>query len=214
MSEISTPVTHEHFRYLAALTTPEDNTLRSLKKDALNSGIPPIWISPEQGSFLQILLAALQAKEVVEIGTLAGYSAIWMARALPKNGHVRTIEISSIHADFARRWIARSDVAGQIDVIQGNGAEILPRFQDNSADAAFIDADKEGYPFYLSECMRIVRHGGLILADNAFGYGQIFESKDSEVIAMRDFNEIMAKEAALRSIIIPIGDGLWVGVKT
>ena len=214
MSEISTPVTPEHFRYLAALTTPEDNILRNLKIDALKSGIPPIWVSPEQGSFLQILLTAVRAKEVVEIGTLAGYSAIWMARALPENGLVRTIEISSMHADFARRWIARSDVAQRIEVVQGNGAEILPQFQDNSADAAFIDADKEGYPIYLKECMRIVRHGGLILADNAFGYGQILEGKDSEVIAMRAFNEIMAKEAALRSIIIPIGDGLWVGVKT
>jgi caffeoyl-CoA O-methyltransferase len=214
MSEISTQVMPEHFNYIAALTTPEDDILRNLKINALNSGIPPIWISPEQGSFLQILLTAARSKEVVEIGTLAGYSAIWMARALPENGHVRTIEISSMHADFARRWIARSDVAERIKVFHGNGAEILTQFQDNSADAAFIDADKEGYPVYLRECMRIVRPGGLILADNAFGYGQILEGKDSDVIAMRAFNKIMAKEAALRSIIIPIGDGLWVGVKT
>jgi caffeoyl-CoA O-methyltransferase len=214
MSEISTPVTPEHFSYLAALTTPEDDILRSLIVDARDAGIPPIWVSPEQGSFLQILLAAIRAKEVVEIGTLAGYSAIWMARALPENGHVRTIEISSKHANFARHWIARTDVAKRIKVFHGSGVEILPQFQDNSADAAFIDADKEGYPLYLKECLRIVRHGGLILADNAFGFGQIFEGIDSGAIAMRAFNEIMAKEAALRSIIIPIGDGLWVGVKT
>jgi caffeoyl-CoA O-methyltransferase len=214
MSETSTPVTSEHFSYIAALTTPEDDILRNLKLEAREEGIPPIWISPEQGSFLQILLAAIQAKEVVEIGTLAGYSAIWMARALRADGHVRTIEKSFMHANFARRWIDRSDVAGRIEVFHGSGAEVLPQFQDNSADAAFIDADKEGYQLYLKECLRIVRHGGIIFADNAFGYGQIFEGQDLEVIAMRAFNEIMAKETGLLSIIVPIGDGLWVGVKT
>jgi caffeoyl-CoA O-methyltransferase len=213
MSEISTPVTAEYFRYLAARTIQEDDFLRDLKTKALNQGIPPIWISPEQGGFLQILLQSVKAKEVVEIGTLAGYSAIWMARALPADGHVRTIEHSSMHADFARRRVAQSDVAERIEVYYGRGAEVLPQFHADSADAAFIDADKESYPLYLRECLRIVRHGGIILADNAFGFGRLFEEDDPEVDAMRAFNEIMAKEAALRSIIVPIGDGLWFGVK-
>lgn len=214
MSDCSTPVTAEHFRYIAALTTPEDDFLRKLKNNALKAGIPPIWISHEQGSFLRILLMAVRAKEVIEIGTLAGYSAIWMARALPPEGHVQTIEMSSKHAVFAKRWIARSDVAGKIEVFHGTGAEVLPQFRAGSADAAFIDADKESYPLYLRECLRIVRRGGIILADNAFGFGQLFDGNDEEeVVAIRAFNEIMGKEDSLQSIIVPLGDGLWLGIK-
>jgi caffeoyl-CoA O-methyltransferase len=213
MSEISTPVTTNHFGYLAEHTTREDEFLRDLKADARAEGIPPIWISPEQGSFMQILLKAVRAKEVVEIGTLAGYSAIWMARALPPNGRVRTIEISPKHADFAERWISKSDVAKRIRVHRGRGEDVLPRFAMNRADAAFIDADKTTYPALLRECLRIVRRGGLIMADNAFGFGRLFDAEDPGVAAMRAFNEIIAAEAALQSIIVPIGDGLWFGLK-
>jgi predicted O-methyltransferase YrrM len=160
-----------------------------------------------------LLLKISRAQEVIEIGTLAGCSAIWMARALPPEGRVRTIEVSSRHADFAERWIAKSDVAGRIKVFRGAGAEILPQFAANSADAAFVDADKAGYPVYLRQCLRIVRRGGIIMADNAFGFGRLFDSKDEGASAMRAFNEIVAKETALQSIIVPLGDGLWVGLK-
>ncbi len=213
MSEISTPVTAEHFRYLAERTIQEDEFLRNLKTDARREGIPPIWISPEQGSFMHILLKSARVKEVVEIGTLAGYSAIWMARALPDGGHVRTIEISSKHADFAERWISRSDVGKRIQVYRGNGEEVLRKFDSNSADAAFIDADKGDYPACLRECLRIVRRGGLIMADNAFAFGRLFNGNDPGVEAIRAFNNMVAKEAALQSIILPIGDGLWFGLK-
>ena len=213
MSELSTPVTVNHFRYLAERTTQEDDFLSDLKTEARAEGIPPIWISPEQGSFMRILLKAARVKEVVEIGTLAGYSAIWMARALPAGGHVRTIEISPKHADFAERWISKSGVAKRIKVFRGKGEEILPKFAGNSADAAFIDAEKEAYPVYFRECLRIVRRGGIILADNAFAFGQLFNGGDPGVEAIRAFNNMVARESLLQSIIVPIGDGLWFGVK-
>jgi caffeoyl-CoA O-methyltransferase len=213
MSETSTPVTAEHFRYLAERTTQEDAFLRSLKAGARAEGIPPIWISPEQGSLIQILLMTARVKEVVEVGTLAGYSAVWMARALPPDGRVRTIEISSQYADFAERWISRSDVAQKIEVFRGKAEEVLSAFITDSADAVFIDADKEGYPSYFKEGMRIVQRGGLILADNAFGFGRLFDAADPGASAMRAFNDIVAKEPGLRHIIVPIGDGLWVGLK-
>ncbi len=213
MSELSTPVTAEHFRYLASHTAQDDELLRNLKIEARRQEIPPIWIAPEQGSFIQLLLKIAHAQEVVEIGTLAGYSAIWMARALPSEGHLRTIEVSSRHADFAEGWIAKSDVAERVKVFRGSGAEILPRFDADSADAAFIDADKAGYPIYLRECLRIVRRGGIIMADNAFGFGRLFDAKDEGASAIRRFNEIIAKETSLQSIIVPLGDGLWVGQK-
>jgi caffeoyl-CoA O-methyltransferase len=215
MSENSTLVTTEHFRYLAARTQQEDAFLTELKAAAREDGIPAIWIAPEQASFMQILLRLCAAREVVEVGTLAGYSAIVMARALPPGGRVRTIEILDKHADFAERWIARSDVADRVEVLRGPGAEFLPAIASKSVDAAFLDADKSGYEGYLRECIRFVRPGGLVMVDNAFAFGQLFDAHptDREVGAVRAFNEHMAREAGLHSIIVPIGDGLWVGVK-
>jgi len=215
MSDVSSLVSAEHFRYIAEHTLREDVFLADLKRAAAAEGIPSIWVAPEQASLMQILLKLTRAREVVEVGTLAGYSAIAMARALPSDGLVRTIEINPKHAEFARRWVARSDVATRVVVHQGGGMDVLPGFARDSADAAFLDADKASYPLYLEECLRIVRSGGLILADNAFAFGQLLDPQptDREVPAVRAFNEAMAKESRLHSVIVPIGDGLWVGVK-
>jgi predicted O-methyltransferase YrrM len=215
MSDASSLVTAEHFRYIAERTTLEDEFLRDLKRTATAEGIPSIWIAPEQASFMQILLRLARAHDVVEIGTLAGYSAIAMARALPADGRVRTIELEKKHADFAERWIAKSDVAGKVEVHRGAGMSVLPSFATDSADAAFLDADKASYPKYLAECLRIVRRGGFVMVDNAFAFGELFAERpsDRDVGAMRAFNDHMSKVAALQSVIVPLGDGLWVGVK-
>lgn len=205
----------ELFDYVAARTAPDDEFMRRLKQQALEAGIPAIWIAPEQASFMQLLLKAIGAREVIEVGTLAGYSAIAMARALPPEGRVRTIELSESYADFAERQIARSDVAGRVEVYRGDGAHVLRGFADNSADASFIDADKPNYPVYLEESLRIVRRGGMIMADNAFAFGQVLEpgSTDPHVQAVRTFNDVMAATPGLHGIIVPLGDGLWVVVK-
>ncbi len=215
MSVEATLVTEAHFRYLAERTLPEDAFLSDLRAAAAAEGIPAISIGPAQASFLQILLRAARAREVVEVGTLAGLSAIAMARALPPDGRLKTIEIDPRHAAFARRWIARSDVADRVELHEGPGASVLKRFKDDSADAAFLDADKSSYALYLEECIRILRPGGLLLADNAFAFGQLFDERpaDREAPAIKKFNEIMAREARLQSVIVPLGDGCWVGVK-
>src|SRR5262249_18369870 len=163
----------------------EDPFLKDLKRAAVAEGIPSIWIAPEQASFMQILLRLARARHVVEVGTLAGYSAIAMARALPEDGRVRTIELEKKHADFAERWVAKSDVADKVVVHRGAGMEVLPRFATDWADAAFLDADKSSYPQYLSECLRIVHRGGLIMVDNAFAFGELFADvpRDQEVSA-------------------------------
>ena len=217
MSSTSTLVTPEHFRYVARHTRSEDPFLAQLKTAAEAAGIPPIWISPEQASLMQILLKGARARRVVEVGTLAGLSAIAMARALPpaaEGGCVRTLEISPAHADFAEEWIARSDVSDRVEVVRGDASETLAQIPDGWADAAFIDADKSGYAGYLEECRRLVRKGGLILVDNAFAFGQLFDEHptDSEVGAVRAFNDSMAETPGLHGVIVPIGDGLWVAV--
>ena len=215
MSENATLVTQKHFDYLAERTVAEDTFLKELKEAARQEGIPAIWINPAQASFLQILLRLRGARDVVEVGTLAGYSAIVMARALPKDGTVRSIELLDKHAAFAEEWISRSDVAGRVEVLRGAGADVLATLPDESADAAFLDADKGGYPVYLEHCMRILRPGGLMMADNAFAFGQLFDEtpSDGEVGAVRAFNDIIAKQHGLQSVIVPMGDGCWVGVK-
>jgi len=215
MSDTSTLVTPDHFRYVAERTTREDDFFRALKQAAIAEGLPSIWIAPEQASFMQILLRAARVRDVVEVGTLGGLSAIAMARALPEGGRVRTIELEKKHAEFARRWIAKSDVAAKIEVIVGAGADILPTFAADSADAAFLDADKASYPRYLVEALRIVRRGGLVLVDNAFAFGELFAERpqNQSTAAVRAFNEVMAAERRLQSVIVPLGDGLWVGVK-
>ncbi len=215
MSSEATLVTARHFEYLAARTAPEGEFLGQLKAAASAAGIPSIWISPAQASLMQILLKLQRARTVLEVGTLAGYSAIAMARALPPDGHVHTIELSDKHADFAQAWVARSDVAGRVTVHRGAGLAVLPQFDADSADAAFLDADKGNYPGYLQHALRIVRSGGLIMVDNAFAFGQLLDEHptDREVGAVRAFNEIMAAEKRVQAVIVPIGDGLWVGVK-
>jgi predicted O-methyltransferase YrrM len=215
MSESSTRVTEAHFDYIAARTRGDDEFLRNLKEAALAEGIPAIWVAPEQASFMRILLELSRARDVIEVGTLAGYAAIAMARALPADGRVRTIEVSAKHAEFARRWIARSDVKDKVEVLEGDARAVLETIPDASADAMFLDADKSSYPVYLRHSLRILRPGGLVMVDNAFAFGQLLDEHptDRDVAAVRAFNDQMAETRELASIIVPIGDGLWVGVK-
>lgn len=213
MSAESGSVTDRHFAYIREHTTGEDALLRDLKVAAEQAGIPRIWISPEQGSFMQILMRVHRARDVVEVGTLAGYSAIWMARGLPTGGTLRTFEFEPDRAAFAREWIHKAQVAPDVEVVVGDARERLREVPDDSADACFIDADKEGYATYLDECVRILRPGGLVLADNAFGFGRLFEPDEGEdsVQAIRAFNDLVAERADIQGIIVPFGDGVWVG---
>jgi O-methyltransferase len=161
-----------------------------------------------------ILLRLCGARRVVEVGTLAGYSAITMARALPADGRVDTIELDAARADFAEHWIARSDVADKVKVHRGTGDACLAEVADRSVDAMFLDADKSGYAGYLRAGLRILRPGGLLMADNAFAFGQLFDEQpsDPEAGAVRAFNDVMAECTEVDGAIVPVGDGLWVGV--
>jgi predicted O-methyltransferase YrrM len=215
MSDQPTLVTMQHFDYIAARTRPDDDFLVELKAAAAAAGLPPIWIGPAQASFMGILLRLCGARRVVEVGTLAGYSAITMARALPADGHLDTIELDPQRADFAEAWIARSDVAGKVSVLRGTGDACLAELADTSVDAMFLDADKAGYAGYLEAGLRILRPGGLMMADNAFAFGQLFDAQptDREAAAVLAFNEVMAGCTEVDGVIVPMGDGLWVGVK-
>lgn len=200
--------------YLAALFAPEDATLLALREEADRSGLPPISISPDEGRLLQVLLRAVGARRVLEVGTLGGYSAIWMARALPPDGSLLTLEIEPSHAEFARRHLARAGVADRVEVRVGRALELLPALDGERFDAVFLDADKEPLPTYFDWALRLLRPGGLLIADNALWAGRVLDERvdDEATRAVREFNRRLATDPRVTGIVVPTHDGVGIGV--
>lgn len=200
--------------YLAALFAPEDATLLALREEADRSGLPPISISPDEGRLLQVLLRAVGARRVLEVGTLGGYSAIWMARALPADGSLLTLEIEPSHAEFARRHLARAGVADRVEVRVGRALELLPALDGERFDAVFLDADKEPLPTYFDWALRLLRPGGLLIADNALWAGRVLDERvdDEATRAVREFNRRLATDPRVTGIVVPTHDGVGIGV--
>lgn len=215
MSATSTPVDAQLFAFIQRQTIAEDAFLRELRELARSAGLPEIHIAPEQAAFLQLLLRANGARLVVEVGTLGGYSAIAMARGLPADGKVITHELDARHARFATERIAASDQKGRIEVRVGNAIDTLPQIADASVDAVFLDADKEGYVDYLRQAMRMLRPGGILLADNVLAGGAIADANasSSTAKAIARFLAAVQTTPQLRSVIVPLGDGCLFGVK-
>ncbi|MGE3174628.1 MAG: O-methyltransferase [Planctomycetota bacterium] len=215
MSKDSTAIGPEHFAFVRERTLPEDRLLRDLRAAARTAGLPEIHIAPEQAAFLDVLLRAMQARTVVEVGTLGGYSAIAMARALGDGGRLVTLEIEPAHAAFAREWIARAGLQDRVEVRLGDARATLAEIPDGSADAIFVDADKTGYVDYLRHGVRILRPGGVLLADNALAGGDVIDpdSPNPTARAIRAFHDAVAATPVLRPILVPIGDGCLVAVK-
>lgn len=156
----------------------------------------------------------MRARRVVEIGTLAGYSGTWMARALPDDGKLYTVEKSAKHADVARRSFEHAGLEDKVEVHQGEALAILDNLSSKGPfDLVFIDADKTGYPDYLRWAVANLRSGGVVAAHNAYRSGRIFEPETDDDRGMAAFNEALAAHPELDGIIIPMGDGMAVGVK-
>ena len=200
--------------YIASLFARDDDVLAALREAADREGLPPISISAVTGRLLQILLAAIRAERVLEVGTLGGYSAIWMARGLPASARLVTIEVDEGHAEFARRYFARAGLEERIDLRIGRALDVLPAFDGEQFDAVFLDADKEPLPTYFEWALRLLRPGGLLIADNALWGGRVLdpETADEGTRGVREFNRRMASDARVRGTIVPVGDGLAVGI--
>jgi len=178
-------------------------------------GLPAITIKPEEGRFLQFLVRANGARRVVEIGTLGGYSGIWIARGLPADGKLITLEIEPKHAQVAREHFALARLQDKVEVRLGDANTTLPKLAaEGPFDACFIDADKQGYGAYLDWALANVHSGGLIAAHNAFRGGLTLNDDDKSPDAsyMRVFNRRFADEPRLLSTIYPAGDGMLIGV--
>lgn len=173
--------------------------------------MPAIQVGQGEGRLLEILLRLINARRVVEIGTLAGYSAIRAARALGDGGRLWTIELLPAHAEVARRNIEAAGAAERIEVIVGEALAQLPCLEQHGPfDAVFIDADKENYDNYGRWSLRHLRPGGLLIGDNAYLFGRLLEDSPAGR-AMRRFHEEAAE--ACDSVCVPTPDGLLVGIK-
>ena len=174
-------------------------------------GIPAIQISPSDGKLLELLLRLVRAARVVELGTLVGYSAIHIARALAPGGHLWSIEYDPRHAEVGRANLAAAGVGDRVTVLVGAGRSVLPTLGGHAPfDAVFIDADKVSYDHYGQWAIEHLRPGGLVLGDNAYLFGELMDDSDRGR-AMRSFHEQVAKSCD--SVCIPTPDGLVVGIK-
>jgi predicted O-methyltransferase YrrM len=194
-------------RYITELLVRPDAALQAAVETSAAAGLPEIAVTPSQGKLLWLLARLQGARSILEIGTLGGYSTIWLARALPPGGRLVTLEVDAGYAKVARGNIARAGVGDMVELILGPALDTLPRLAADGRgpfDLIFIDADKEGYPGYLHWALKLSRRGSLIVADNVVRDGKIInpDSDDENVQAVRRFNELLAAEPRLTTTAI------------
>jgi len=190
---------------------PEGRALARAFEAPARHGMPEIQLGPAEGRLLELLLRLARARKVVEIGTLAGYSALWIARALPADGHLWTIESDRKHAGVAAEVVGEAGLADRVTIIAADAAEALPKLRDSGPFCAvFLDADKGRYDLYGRWATENLRAGGLLIGDNAYLFGRLLDDSE-EAQAMRRFHQEMALH--FDSVCIPTPDGLALGVK-
>lgn len=203
-------VQHELTAYIRQWFATEDDVLHAVRYNTQQRNLPEIQIRPEEGKILQFLAASVGARRIVEIGTLAGYSGIWLARALPPDGMLFTLEREPRHAALAREHFMMAGVADRVEILEGDADEVLGRLGGGEPfDMVFIDAEKSSYPAYLEWAIEHVRTGGILAAHNAFRGGELLAAHPSEgTEELRVFLQSMALDERLLSTIIPVGDGI------
>jgi len=194
-------------RYFSESLLPSDPILESALDTSIAAGLPPINVSPNQGKLLQMLARLVGARSILEIGTLAGYSSIWLARGLRPDGRLITLEVEPKHAEVARLNVSRAGLDDVVEVRLGNALEILPRLSSERRgpfDLIFIDADKENIPAYFEWALKLSRPGTLIVVDNVVRNGAVLDidSSDPSVRGVRRFIEMLGAEADVSGTVI------------
>lgn len=199
--------------YIDALFAAEDEPLRFARSLAAEHRLPNIAINPNEGRLLRLLALAVGARRIVEIGTLGGYSGLWLARALPPGGMLYTLEANPRHADLARQVFVHAGLSDRVTIVPGSAADTMPKISGHGPfDMVFIDADKDSYPAYLDWSLDNVRPGGMITAHNALCQGRVTQPAYEGDQAVRQFNEAVAHHPRLTGTIINVGDGLLAAV--
>jgi caffeoyl-CoA O-methyltransferase len=193
--------------YISDLLVPHDAALAATEQSIIDSNIPQISISPNQGKFLHMLALLRGARRILEIGTLGGYSTIWLARALPEGGKIITLELEPSHAAVAQKNIDLAGLASKTEIRIGNALKLLPQLEAEKTgpfDMIFIDADKPPYAEYFQLALRLSRRGTLIVADNVVRDGKVLDDKsnDEAVKGVRRFNQMLADCSDVNGLII------------
>ncbi len=199
--------------HLDGLFAPPDPALEGALAASAAAGLPPISVSPTQGRLLSILAVSVGAQRILEVGTLGGYSAVWLARALPEEGRLVTLELDRHHAEVARANLAAAGLAEQTDVRVGPAADTLRELQP-PFDFVFIDADKASTPTYLTEALRLTRPGGMIVIDNVVRDGSVLDAHgDAAVQGVRRVLAMLAADPRLDATAIQtVGAKGWDGL--
>ncbi len=209
-------------RYLTDLLAPPDPALDGALRATAEAGMPEISVTPAQGALLQIMARAVGARRILEVGSLGGYSTIWLARALPAGGRLITLEVDQRHAEVARASLASAGLAELVELRLGPALETLPQLAAEGAgpfDLVFIDADKPNCPGYFAWALRLSRPGGLIIVDNVVRGGAVADpaSADPRVQGVRQMLDDIARELRVRATVLQtVGakgyDGLAIAV--
>jgi len=194
-------------QYIGDLFNDTDSALEATEQSIREFNIPSISVSPNQGKFLQLLAKLCHAKKILEVGTLAGYSTIWLARALPANGRLVTLEYEPLHARVAQKNIAGAGLDQIIEIRIGKAIELLPQLVSEGEgpfDMIFIDADKQPYKEYFEWALKLSHSGTLIVADNVIREGKVLDAKSSDemVNGVKRFNEALAASTDVAATII------------
>jgi predicted O-methyltransferase YrrM len=193
--------------YFGELLVPQDAALDDALKAATAAGLPEIQVSPSQGKLLHLIARMIRARRILEIGTLGGYSTIWMARALPEDGRLLTLEYNPKHAEVSRKNFVRAGVDKKIEVRVGKALDSLPKVEADKLgpfDLIFIDANKSDMDAYFSWSLRLSRPGSVIIADNVVRDGAVLnpQSSDADIQGVRRFAELLSKEKRVSATTI------------
>jgi predicted O-methyltransferase YrrM len=192
--------------YVAGLFSPQDPALENALRRSREAGLPEIQVSPNGGRLLQLLAEIAGVRRVLEIGTLGGYSAIHLARALPDDGTLVTLESNERYAEVARQNLEDAGLVGKVEIRVGDARELLAAMAEGgeeSFDLTFVDADKPAYPDYLEWALGLSRPGSLILADNVIQGGSVLDPTDEWARAANEVNETMARDPRLSALVLP-----------
>jgi predicted O-methyltransferase YrrM len=207
------PLTEELYKYITDTFIHEDDLLKQIVVDTEAKKIPLIQVSPETGKLLGMFIKMIGVRNVLEIGTLTGYSSIWMARALPTEGKVTTLELTKEHADEALSNYKKAGLENKITLILGKALDSLETLAGSKFDMVFIDADKENCVNYFNKVIHMVRSGGLIITDNTLRRGEVIDPNPGPgaqgIIA---YNKLVASDSRVESLLIPIDDGITISI--
>lgn len=218
MSQDQTHVDYFVEKYLNETFTSNIRFLDELVEEAKGLGFPQISISPLQANFLHFFLKAINAKNVLEIGSLFGYSAFSMASALPDDGKLITIEKNPDYAIFIQQKAKEYSLNDKVLVVNMEAKSFLENFEPNfEFDFIFLDADKRNYPYYFKKSLKLLKKGGVVTCDNALAFGELFEINPThdkaDIENLKEFNRFVTNTEGMIGTIIPLGDGIAMGMK-